>query len=145
MIHPHTPFCQVKDLFFTIPADWHFKSGDALHAFFSPDIVFKRLFEPFPIAPGVVLNPGEYRFARWLNTIATSGRRPLSATVRWSFGSYWSGDAHELHPPLPYKSPPRLSVSATAKDPGGLGLMDVSTAPSPGKIFDRLTVSATAE
>lgn len=41
--------------------------------------------------------------------------------------------------------PGRLSVSATAKDPGGLGLMDVSTAPSPGKIFDRLTVSATAE
>ena len=102
------------NLFFTIPADWHFKSGDALHAFFSPDIVFKRLFEPFPIAPGVVLDPGEYRFTRWLNTIATSGRRPLSATVRWSFGSYWSGDAHELQTTLTYKFPPRLSVSATA-------------------------------
>ncbi|MFH6781363.1 MULTISPECIES: hypothetical protein [Methylobacterium] len=41
--------------------------------------------------------------------------------------------------------PGRLSVSAAAKDPGGLGLMDFSTAPSPGKIFDRLTVDATAE
>lgn len=41
--------------------------------------------------------------------------------------------------------PGRLSVSAAAKDPGGLGLMDFSTAPSPGKIFDRLTVNATAE
>ncbi|WP_053221017.1 hypothetical protein [Methylobacterium indicum] len=41
--------------------------------------------------------------------------------------------------------PGRLSVSAAAKDPAGLGLMDFSTAPSPGKIFDRLTVTATAE
>ncbi|KMO22164.1 hypothetical protein [Methylobacterium platani] len=41
--------------------------------------------------------------------------------------------------------PGRLSVSAAAKDPAGLGLMDFSTAPSPGKIFDRLTVDATAE
>ncbi|TNC10532.1 hypothetical protein FF100_23015 [Methylobacterium terricola] len=41
--------------------------------------------------------------------------------------------------------PGRLSVSATAKDPAGLGLMDFSTAPSPGKIFDRLNVDATAE
>ncbi|PIK69140.1 hypothetical protein CS379_31370 [Methylobacterium frigidaeris] len=41
--------------------------------------------------------------------------------------------------------PGRLSVSAAAKDPAGLGLMDFSTAPSPGKIFDRLTVKATAE
>ncbi len=41
--------------------------------------------------------------------------------------------------------PGRLSVSAAAKDPGGLGLIDFSTAPSPGKIFDRLDVSATAE
>jgi hypothetical protein len=41
--------------------------------------------------------------------------------------------------------PGRLTVSAAAKDPAGLGLMDFSTAPSPGKIFDRLTVDATAE
>lgn len=41
--------------------------------------------------------------------------------------------------------PGRLSVSAAAKDPGGLGLMDFTTAPSPGKIFDRLTVDASAE
>ncbi|KMO39767.1 hypothetical protein VQ02_09385 [Methylobacterium variabile] len=41
--------------------------------------------------------------------------------------------------------PGRLSVSAAAKDPAGLGLVDFSTAPSPGKIFDRLTVTATAE
>ncbi|TGD95526.1 hypothetical protein [Methylobacterium nonmethylotrophicum] len=41
--------------------------------------------------------------------------------------------------------PGRLSVSAAAKDPGGLGLVDFSTAASPGKIFDRLTVDAKAE
>ncbi|SEP32184.1 hypothetical protein SAMN04487843_11154 [Methylobacterium sp. ap11] len=41
--------------------------------------------------------------------------------------------------------PGRLSVRAAAKDPAGLGLIDFSTAPSPGKIFDRLTVEAQAE
>ncbi|MGX7706279.1 hypothetical protein [Methylobacterium sp. Gmos1] len=41
--------------------------------------------------------------------------------------------------------PGRLTVNAAAKDPAGLGLMDFSTAPSPGKIFDRLTVDASAE
>ncbi len=41
--------------------------------------------------------------------------------------------------------PVRLTVTATAKDPAGLGLLDVSAAGSPGKVFDRLDVTATAE
>ncbi|WP_128564446.1 hypothetical protein [Methylobacterium crusticola] len=41
--------------------------------------------------------------------------------------------------------PGRLSVNAAAKDPSGLGIVDFSSAGSPGKLFDRLTVTATAE
>ncbi|MFE1598740.1 hypothetical protein [Methylobacterium sp. ID0610] len=41
--------------------------------------------------------------------------------------------------------PGRLTVTAAAKDPGGLGFLDVSTAASPGKVFERLNVTATAE
>lgn len=41
--------------------------------------------------------------------------------------------------------PTRLTVTAAAKNPAGLGLLDVSTAASPGKVFDRLNVTATTE
>ncbi|MGY2050185.1 hypothetical protein [Methylobacterium sp. JK268] len=41
--------------------------------------------------------------------------------------------------------PGRLTVTAAAKNPAGLGVLDVSGAPSPGKVFDRLNVTATAE
>ncbi|MEH3147108.1 MAG: hypothetical protein PGN34_17560 [Methylobacterium frigidaeris] len=41
--------------------------------------------------------------------------------------------------------PGRLSVTASAKDPAGLGLLEASAAGSPGKVFDRLNVTATAE
>ena len=102
------------NLFFTIPADWHFRSGDALHAFLSPDIRYERLFEPFQIAPGVTLPVGEYRFTRFNNNFATSGRRPLMFMVRYAFGTYWSGSAHELQSTLTYRLPPRFSVSGSA-------------------------------
>ncbi|ACL57154.1 hypothetical protein [Methylobacterium nodulans] len=41
--------------------------------------------------------------------------------------------------------PGRLTITAAAKDPAGLGFLDLSTAASPGKLFDRLNVTATAE
>ena len=102
------------NLFFTVPMDWHFRSGDAIHALLTPDITYERVFDPFEISPGVTLPVGEYRFTRWMNNFATAGRRKLSAMVRWSFGTYWSGRAHELQTTLTYKFPPRFSISGTA-------------------------------
>lgn len=52
------------------PLDWHFFSGDSVHALVDYDRVFERLFEPFEISPGVVLQPGDYRFNRFRTTIA---------------------------------------------------------------------------
>ena len=88
--------------------DLHFKSGDSLHALLSPDFVHERLFEPFEISPGVVLRPGEYRFSRWMNNVATAGKRRLQGQVRWTFGTYWSGHADELQVSLTFKLPPRF-------------------------------------
>ena len=102
------------NLFFTVPMDWHFKSGEAIHALLTPDIRYERLFEEFEISPGVKLPVGEYRFTRWMNNFATSGRRNLSAMVRWSFGTFWTGRAHELQTTLTYKFPPRFSISGIA-------------------------------
>ena len=101
------------DLYLT-PTDWHFKSGDSVHRFFSPNFAYERLFDPFEISPGVVLPPGEYRFTRWNSHLMTAAKRRLQANVRWSFGRYWSGHADELLTGLTYKIPPRFTVSVTA-------------------------------
>lgn len=101
------------NLFIIFP-DWHFNSGDALHALLSPDFVYERLFVPFEISPGVILRPGEYRFTRWSNNVATAGKRRLQSRVQWLFGTYWSGHAHELQTSMTYKLPPRFIVSVSA-------------------------------
>lgn len=93
------------------PIDWHFKSGDAIHAVFWPSIVYERVFAPFEIYPGVFLPPGEYRFTRWRNTLASASKRRLQANVGWLPGTYWSGHAHEVTSTLTYKIPPRFTIS----------------------------------
>jgi hypothetical protein len=100
------------NLFLIFP-DWHFNSGDSLHALLSPDFVYERLFEPFEISPGVVLPPGEYRFTRWINNVATAGKRRLQGQVRWTFGTFWSGHADEVQTFATFKLPPRLVLSAS--------------------------------
>ena len=74
---------------------------------------YERLFAPFEISPGVVLPPGEYRFTRWTTNVATAGKRRLQASVKWSFGTYWSGHAEEVQTALTYKIPPRFIISLT--------------------------------
>ena len=79
------------------PIDWHFNSGDNLHAFFNPQsITYERLFAPFEIYPGVVLPVGEYRFTRWQTFFQTAAKRRWQGTISWAFGNYWSGTAHEV-------------------------------------------------
>jgi hypothetical protein len=99
---------------FVIFPDWHFNSGDALHALLSPDFTYERLFAPFEISPGILLLPGEYRFTRWINNVATAGKRRLQGRVKWTFGTYWSGHGDELETSLTYKWPPRFTVSVSA-------------------------------
>ena len=36
---------------------------------------YERLFEPFPIFPGVVLPVGEYRYTRGITHLTTAGKR----------------------------------------------------------------------
>ncbi len=102
------------DLLFTVPAAWHFKSGDSVHRFFDPNLLFERLFEPFEISPGVVLPPGDYRFTRRRFHPMTASKRKWQVNVQYSFGTFWSGHADELNTTLTYKIPPRFTISVTA-------------------------------
>ena len=102
-----------SNLFVLFP-DWHFRSGDSLHAVLSPDFVYERLFLPFEISPGVFLRPGEYRFTRWNNNVASAGKRRLQSRVQWLFGTFWSGRADELQASMTWKLPPRFTLTASA-------------------------------
>jgi hypothetical protein len=100
------------DLYVT-PVDWHFRSGDNLHSLFDFNPTYERLFEPFEISTGVVLQPGEYRFTRFRHSVATATRRALSGNLGFGWGKYWSGDAEQLTAGLTYRLPPWFAVSAS--------------------------------
>lgn len=90
------------------PIDWHFRSGDDVHSVFWPSWRYERLTAPFEIFPGVSLQPGEFRFTRWKNHVATAAKRRWQARVQWLLGSFWSGRADEVLTTLTLKLPPRF-------------------------------------
>jgi hypothetical protein len=93
--------------------DWHFNSGDSLHAFFDYNPAYERLFAPFTIFPGVVLPVDEYRFTRWRINFASAAKRRLVLSGTWTFGEFWSGTADAVTTSLTYKIPPQFSFVLT--------------------------------
>ncbi len=91
--------------------DWHFNSGDSLHALVDVNPTYERLFEPFEIFPGVVLRPGEYRYTRFRSNLSSAAKRRVQASVRTFFGPYWSGRAAQFQTGLTFKIPPYFSIS----------------------------------
>jgi Domain of unknown function (DUF5916) len=100
-----------SELYLGLLPDWHFKSGDALHAIFDIIRTYENLSTPFEISPGVFLPPGEYRNTRLRFNFASAQKRKLQAQIRWYFGPYWSGDADQFETGVTYKIPPRISIS----------------------------------
>jgi hypothetical protein len=96
------------------PLDWHFRSGDSVHAVLDVNPMYERLFETFEIAPGVFLPPGEYRFTRFRSVMTTAARRALSGSVSLGSGQYWSGHAEQVTASLTYKLPPRFTASVSS-------------------------------
>jgi hypothetical protein len=90
------------------PIDWHFKSGDNLHALFDIVPTYERLFTPFQLFRGVVLPPGEYRFTRFRYNMNSATRRSLTASLMGYFGPYWSGRAHQIQTSLTYRIAPHF-------------------------------------
>ena len=95
-----------RDFYLTL-FDWHFKNGDAVHGLFDFNPIYERLFTPFTISPGVVLQPGEYRFTRWKHVANTASRRMFQLNLNVSYGDYWSGKAEQYQVTFTYKLPPR--------------------------------------
>ncbi len=99
-------------LYFTL-VDWHFNSGDSLHSLFDLNPTYERLFEPFEIAPGVVLPPGEYRFTPMRIFFTSAQKRKLQGSIGLTFGNFWSGTARTVQTGLRYQLPPQFTISLT--------------------------------
>jgi len=74
---------------FTAPFNASTESGEHLEANYVPQ--FERLDEPFEVAEGVVIAPGDYRFTRYRVEAQSSRHRPwrIGSTV-W-FGGFYTG------------------------------------------------------
>lgn len=96
------------------PLDWHLRSGDSIHAVVDFNPTYERLFEPFEIAPGVILQPGEYRFIRHRSVINSATKRRLSGSFSLGWGDYWSGVAEQVTASMTYKLPPRFTMTLSS-------------------------------
>ena len=100
--------------FHVTPLDWHFNSGDSVHAFGDYDRTYERLFEPFQISPGVILQPGEYTNNRYGFNFASARKRRATISIRGSVGDFWSGTAERISSTFTYKLPPKFNFSLAA-------------------------------
>jgi hypothetical protein len=79
---------------FLAPINWQLESGDRFE--FNVHPTGERLVEPFEIADGVVIPPGDYHFARLRLEGEFAAKRVLSGQVTWWFGTFYDGTLHEL-------------------------------------------------
>jgi hypothetical protein len=74
---------------FMAPFNVSTRSGEHLEANWAPQ--FERLDEPFELARGVVVPPGEYRFNRFRAEAQTSNARPWRVGSTVWFGEFFGG------------------------------------------------------
>lgn len=95
--------------FFTAPINWDFNSGDRVEANWAPQ--FEHLFQPFEIADGIVLPPGDYRFTRYRAEFNTAAKRPWEFGATWWFGGFYSGHADQISAEFTYKFAPHFRLA----------------------------------
>jgi len=91
--------------------DWHFDSGDSLHSLFDLSPTYERLFEPFEISPGVILQPGEYRFTPVGFFFTSAQKRKWQGSIGATVGNFWSGTAKQIRTGIRYQAPPVFTIS----------------------------------
>lgn len=91
--------------------DWHLDSGDSIHSLFDLQPTYERLFEPFEISPGVVLQPGEYRFTPVGFFFTSAQKRRFQGSIGATVGNFWSGTAKTIRTGLRYQAPPVFTIS----------------------------------
>jgi len=98
---------------FMAPINWRFESGDRFEFNFNP--TGERLVEPFEIAEGVVIPPGDYHFSRLRLEGEFAAKRLLSGQVRWWFGTFYDGKLDELEIQMAFKPVPLFTFELNAE------------------------------
>ncbi len=86
---------------FTAPINWRFESGERFEFNVMPQ--GERLIEPFEIAEGVVIPPGEYGWVRYRLEGDIAAKRPISGRVSWWFGDFYDGTLDQVEVRLDVK------------------------------------------
>ncbi len=87
---------------FTAPFNLRTQSGEHLEANVVPQ--FERLTEPFEIAPGVIIPPGDFTFTRYRAEAQSSRHRRWQAGATIWFGEFYNGRLEQYETYLRYAS-----------------------------------------
>ncbi len=89
--------------YFMAPINVRMETGDRFEFNWVPS--YELLLAPFEISPGLVIQPGRYRFTRWRLEGQTSPHRPFQfGTTTW-FGTFFDGDLTQWENYLKWTSP----------------------------------------
>jgi hypothetical protein len=128
---------------FMAPINWQLEGGDRFEFNFNPQ--GERLLEPFEIADGVVIPPGEYHFSRLRLEGEFAAQRMLSGQVTWWFGTFYDGTLHALEVELQCKPVPLLTLQADVEaNVGRLPAGDFTTQLYAGRVLLNLSPDLTA-
>jgi hypothetical protein len=91
---------------FTAPINWQLESGDRIEMNVRP--AGENIFEPFEIAPDVIIPVGEYHFMRYRLEAEFARKRRLNGQATWWFGSFYEGQLDQLRLELNWSPSPLL-------------------------------------
>jgi hypothetical protein len=89
--------------YFMAPVNIRLETGDRFEFNWVP--TYELLLQPFEITPGVVIQPGRYRFTRWRLEGQTSPHRSLQFGHTTWFGTFYDGHLTEWENYLKWTSP----------------------------------------
>jgi hypothetical protein len=103
---------------FTAPFNAQTQSGEHLEANIMPQ--FERLDEPFEIADGVVIPPGDYTFTRFRVEAQSSRHRPWRIGAEVWFGDFFTGSLTQTEAFVTYTTPSgHLQLELSAENDEG--------------------------
>jgi len=96
---------------FTIPLSLDLESGDSPRFSLAP--AGERLDEPFEIADGVVIPPGQYEWMRYSLGWEFAAKRKLAGGVGWEFGSFYEGTLSTFEVEASWTPSPLVTLQAS--------------------------------
>lgn len=79
---------------FTAPLNLRLQSGDRVE--FNVVPTGDRLVEPFEIADGIVIPPGQYDWMRYRIEVSAAPKRRVSGQASWWFGTFYDGNLDQI-------------------------------------------------